>query len=69
MSDICVLALIYFDKVATIRSQEQLTWTPDLLMGICDHFIPLGDPASGAGQGEQNREHAGRESDRLQNDA
>ena len=36
---------------------------------ILDHLLPLGDPADGARDGEQHREHVGREAERLQRDA
>ncbi len=35
-------------------------------MWIFDHFFPLCDPANCTGEREQNREHFGREAERLQ---
>ncbi len=47
----------------------ELARAADLLLGVFDHFLPLGDPADGAGDREQRREHRRREAHRLQRDA
>src|SRR5690606_379756 len=47
----------------------ELTRAADLLGRVLDHFRPLGDPAHGAGEGEDGREHAGGEAHGLENDA
>ena len=47
----------------------ELARATDLLVGIFDHFLPLGDPADGSRHREQHREHGGRETHRLERDA
>src|SRR5215471_10074718 len=46
-------------------SGVELTRAADLLLRVLDHFLPLRDPADGAGDREQNGEHCGREAERL----
>src|SRR5271163_415489 len=55
--------------VARRRSGIELARTADLLARILDHFLPLGDPADGASDRKQRREHGGREAHRLERDA
>ena len=38
-------------------------------MAAGDHLVPVGDPADGARHGEDDREHVGRDADRLEDDA
>jgi hypothetical protein len=40
-----------------------------LSCGIGDHFLPLADPAHGAREREDRREHRGREAHRVEDDA
>ena len=47
----------------------ELARPADLLVGVFDHLVPLGDPSHRAGDGEQDREHADRDADRLEDDA
>src|SRR5258708_27323253 len=54
--------------VARCRPGVELARAADLLARILDHFLPLGDPADGAGDREQHREHGGREAHRLERD-
>src|SRR5215469_9899447 len=51
------------------RTGIELARTAELLVRILDHFLPLRDPADGAGEREQHREHRGREAHRAQRDA
>jgi hypothetical protein len=44
----------------------QLAGATDLLLRILDHLLPLGNPANGAREREQNREHVGWEAHRFQ---
>src|SRR3546814_1132988 len=39
----------------------ELARTADLLLGVGDHLVPLRDPAGGAGEREQGREHRSEE--------
>src|SRR3546814_10531979 len=36
--------------VTHLRADIQLAWTADFVVGIGQHFVPLGDPAHGTGQ-------------------
>src|SRR5688572_7909353 len=47
------------------RAGIELARAADLLGRVLDHLLPLGDPADGAGEREQHREHRGREAHRL----
>src|SRR6516225_12405135 len=47
----------------------ELTRPAQLLMWVFDHFFPLRDPADGAGEREEHREHRGGETHRAQRDA
>src|SRR5262249_5851408 len=47
----------------------ELTRSPDLLVGILDHFLPLRDPADRARDREQDSKHRSREPHRLEGDA
>ena len=55
--------------IPLVVAQIHLPRAGDLLLGIRDHFQPLGQPARGAAQREQHREHVGREAHRLVDDA
>src|ERR1700678_909583 len=65
-SDQYVLPLVRQHVIALLRARVELTRAADLLMRILDHFLPLRDPADGAREREERREHAGREAQRLQ---
>src|SRR5215216_5422960 len=55
--------------IAPRRAGIELARTADLLARILDHLFPLRDPADGARDREQHREHRGREAHRLERDA
>src|ERR1700676_2288884 len=63
-----LLALVDLDVIATRRAGIELARAADLLVRILDHLAPLADPADGARDREQNGEHRGRETHRLQRD-
>jgi len=46
------------------RAYVELAWAGDLELGVLDHLVPLGDPARQPPEGEQHREHLGREAQR-----
>src|SRR5271155_5314626 len=70
LSRLCPLfPLIDVDVVAARLAGIELPGAADLLLRVLDHFAPLADPADGAGDREQNGEHRGRETHRLQRDA
>src|SRR4029079_712506 len=46
----------------------KLTRSADLLVGIFDHFLPLGNPADSAGDCKQHGEHGGWKTHGLQRD-
>ena len=50
---------------ARIASQVDLAGTRDFLLGVEQHLFPLGDPAAGARDREQDREHRDREAHGL----
>src|ERR1700722_16636033 len=52
--------------LAQCLASIQLAGAADLLLRILDHLLPLGDPANGAREREQNREHVGWEAHRFQ---
>src|SRR3990167_10721293 len=52
--------------IALRRAGIELTRAADLLRRIGDHLVPLRHPAHRAGEGKENREHVGRETDRRQ---
>src|SRR4029453_4405343 len=54
--------------VAVRGTRIKLAWTPDLLMRILDHFLPLRNPADRAGNREKNGEHRGGKAHRLECD-
>ena len=62
-------ALVDRHVEAFARAGVKLARPADLLARILDHFLPLGDPAGGARNGEKHSEHGGREAHRLQRDA
>ena len=51
--------------VAQFLTSVELARTADALGRIFHHFLPLGDPADGTGQSEQNGKHRGREAKRA----
>src|SRR5690606_29691421 len=53
---------------ALLVTGVQLTRTADLVRAG-EHFLPVRDPADGAGQGEDHGEHRGRNADGLEDDA
>src|SRR5690606_33556321 len=62
-------AVAQVDVVAPVRADIQLPRTADLLVLLGDHFLPLADPADGAGNREDRGEHRGGEPHRLEDDA
>src|SRR5262245_54646525 len=64
-----LLALPERHEFAPRRPLEELARTPDLVLGIADHLVPLRDPADRAGEREERREHADRNAERLVDDA
>src|SRR5690348_2916860 len=56
------------DVISLRRPRIELARPPDLLCGVFYHLVPLGDPAHGAGDGEQHCEHRGGEAHRFQDD-
>src|SRR5262245_40931558 len=64
-----LLALRHRHEIAPLRSLEELPWAPDLLVGVADQLVPLRDPAHGAGEREDRREHRDRDAERLVDDA
>src|SRR6185312_9020152 len=64
-----ILAKGNWDIGALDRAGIELPRPANALRRILDHLFPLGDPPDGAGDGEQHREHVGREAERLQGDA
>src|SRR6516225_4900745 len=54
--------------MARSGTREELARPADLRIRILDHLGPLGDPADGAGNREEHREHRGREPHRPQYD-
>src|SRR5512139_1990943 len=63
------LALAHRDVIPLGCANIELPRAADLLLGIGNHLVPLGDPADGAREGEQRGEHLGREADRVQDNA
>src|SRR6516225_9308403 len=56
--------------VVTLRGTGiELARAPDLLLRVLDHFLPLRDPANGAGNREQHGEHRRGETHSLERDA
>lgn len=51
------LALGNRNVVALAGARIELARTADALLRIFDHFVPLCDPADGAGKSEENGEH------------
>src|SRR5215470_4281848 len=47
----------------------ELARAPDLLLRVLDHFLPLRNPANGAGNREQHGEHRGGETHSFERDA
>src|SRR5262245_11584463 len=53
----------------TLRCADvELPRPTDLLLGVLDHFLPLGNPADGACDRKQHGEHGEREAHRPQGD-
>lgn len=51
------------DEVTGSVTSVQLTWTANFVAFIRQHFIPMRNPTNGAAHGENNREHAGWDTD------
>src|SRR5580704_8601900 len=51
------------------RAGIELARPAEFLVRVLDHFLPLRDPADGAGEREQHREHGGRKTHGAQRDA
>ncbi len=49
-------ALVNGDEIAGGGADEDLARAGDLLLGVVEHLLPLGQPARRAGNGEQDRE-------------
>src|SRR3954470_12444593 len=47
---------------------EQRARAADLVFGVADHLVELGDPADRAGEGEDSREQGHRDADRALHD-
>ena len=54
---------------AGLFADIELARPADFLLRIGDHLFPLGNPARSSSQGEQHREHGGRETQHFQGDA
>src|SRR2546426_2034892 len=66
----CFLAaLIDRNVMARVVSKVDLAWPRNLLLGIQEHFFPLGDPPRSARNREQDGKHGHRETHRLINQA
>src|SRR5690242_5524965 len=64
-----LLALVHSRVVDPPRTRVGLTRSVDLLLLVVDHLEPLGDPAAGAPDGEQHREHLHRHAQGLIDEA
>ena len=64
-----ILAKGNWDIGTLDRAGIELPRPANPLRRILDHFFPLRDPTDGAREGEQHREHGGREAHRLEDDA
>lgn len=51
------------DEITGCVTSIQLTWTADFVAFVRQHFIPMRNPANSAAHGENNREHAGWDTD------
>ena len=58
-------ALLRGNIIPAVGSRIDLPGTADFLLWVLDHFLPLRNPAHGAGEREQGGEHIGRETERL----
>src|SRR3972149_10967448 len=56
-------------KSPFLVAQIELPGAGDLLLRIGEHLLPLSQPAGGAADGEENREHVDRKAHRLVDDA
>ena len=65
------MVLTYLQSgVGALRgADEDLARARDAEALLLDHLRPLADPAGGARQGEQAREHVGGDAERAQHDA
>src|SRR5690606_22223008 len=64
-----VSAILDIHVIAPRRAGIELARAGDAQVRMLEHLLPLRDPADGAGQREDRREHRGREADRLEDDA
>src|SRR5579863_7373278 len=64
-----LLALLDGTIIAALCARVKLPRPTDPLARILDHFLPLRNPAGGAGNGEQHSEHGRRKAHRFQGDA
>ena len=62
-------ALAERQHVAAGGARVQLARPADLVFRVADHLVELGNPANGAGQGEDRREQADRDADGALDDA
>src|SRR5438105_5242651 len=62
-------ALCEGHQIALWRAVVELARPADLVLGVADHFIELGDPADRAREREDRREQAHRNADRALHDA
>ena len=58
-------ALVEGDVVARLGAGVPLTRAADLLVLVAEQLLPVGQPADGAGDGEQHGEHVHREAECL----
>src|SRR4051794_27744028 len=59
------LTLLDREVVQIALARVDLARTDDLLLGVPDHLLPLGDPAAGAPDREHHREHRDGEAQGL----
>src|SRR5690349_18162564 len=59
------LPLLFRHVVALLGPDVDLPRAGDLLIGIREHLLPLGDPPRRPRNREEHREHVDREADRL----
>ena len=62
-------ALLYRDQIPLVVTDVDLARTRNLLLGVEQHLLPLGQPPDRPRNGEQHREHLGLESHGLVNDS
>src|SRR5262245_41371604 len=62
-------ALLGRNIIPPVGARIELAWTPDLLLDVLDHLLPLGDPADRPCERKQSREHVVGKTQRLQGNA